>query len=99
MIQGVPQGSVRSPLLFNVYINDLFCLAESTNVYNFADNETFYECGKDLNSLLNKLEHDSYLAIEWFKNNSVKSNQDKCHLRISVRKYLDKNSKIKNLEK
>ena len=37
----------------------------------------------DLNSLIKRLEHDSFLAIEWFKNNNMKSNQDKCHLLVS----------------
>ena len=51
------------------YLNGLFYLAESNNVYDFADDTTFYSCDKDLNTLINKLEHDSYLAIEWFVNN------------------------------
>ena len=80
LIQGVPQGSVLGPLLFNIYLNDLFYLAESTSVCNFADDTTFYACDKDLNYLINRLENDSCLAIEWFENNSVKLNQDKCHL-------------------
>ena len=37
----------------------------------------------DLNSLIQRLEHDSFLAIEWFENNNMKLNQDKCHLLIS----------------
>ena len=38
-------------------------------------------------SLINRLEHDSYLATEWFENNSIKLNQDKCHLLVSGIKY------------
>ena len=31
----------------------------------------------------NRLEHDSYLAIEWFEGNYMKLNQDKCHFLVS----------------
>ena len=41
---------------------------------NFADDTTFYACDRDVNSLINKLEHDSYLATEWFENNYIKLN-------------------------
>ena len=52
LIQGVPQGSVLAALFVNIYLNDLFYLAESTNVCNFPDDSTFYACDKDLNSPL-----------------------------------------------
>ena len=85
--QGVPQGSVIGPLLFNIYLNDLFYIAESTNICNFADDTTLYACDEDVNSLINRLEHESYLAIEWFEINSMKLNQDKCHLLFSGFKF------------
>ena len=37
--------------------------------------------------MINRLEHDSLLAIEWFENNNMKLNQDKCHLIVYGYKY------------
>ena len=36
---------------------------------------------------MNRLEHDSCLAIEWFQNNSMKLNEDKCHLLVGGYKH------------
>ena len=54
---------------------------------NFADDTTFHACDKDLSSFINRLEHDSLLAIEWFENNHMKLNQEKCHLLVSGHKH------------
>ena len=43
-------------------------------VCNFADT-TFFACDKDLGFLINRLEHDSFLANNWFQNNYMKSNE------------------------
>ena len=40
-----------------------------------------------LGTLISRLEHDSHLAIEWFESNSMKLNQDKCHLLVSGYKH------------
>ena len=58
-----------------------------TQVCNFADHTTFYVCDKDLNILINRLEHNTALAAEWFENNFMKLHQDKCHLLVSGHKH------------
>ena len=42
MLLRVPHGFVLEPFLFNIYINDLFFLAENTNVCNYVGNTKFY---------------------------------------------------------
>ena len=58
-----------------------------TQVCNFAYETAVYVCDKDLNILINRLEHDTALAVEWFENNFMKINRDKCHLLVSGNKH------------
>ena len=86
LLQGVPQGSVLGPMLFNIYINDMFFALNEIDICNFADDTTPYVCDSNLKSVLEKLEHNSELAIAWFEMNYMKLNTDKCHLSISGNK-------------
>ena len=47
---------------------------------------TPYVCDSNLESVLERLEHNSELAIAWFEMNYMKLNTDKCHLLISGNK-------------
>ena len=87
LIKGVPQGPVLRPILFNPYLNDLFYIAEFTDVCNFANDTKIHACDNDLNNLIKRLEHDAFLAIEWFETDNMKLNKDKCHLLVSLHKY------------
>ena len=39
---GTPQGSILCPLLFNIFINDIFMIIEQSDISNFADDNTLY---------------------------------------------------------
>ena len=79
---GVPQGSVLGPLLFNIYINDLF-LSEEFQMMNFADDCSPYEYSKSTDDVIQNLEDQTSLLIEWYKCNYLKPNPDKWHLILS----------------
>ena len=87
LILGVPQGSVLGPLLFNIYLNDLFFFLKDVGICNFADDTTRYISDESLENVLKSLEKSSMLAVRWFENNCMKLNTDKCRLIVSGYKH------------
>ena len=87
LLERVPQGSILVPILFNIYLNDLFFILKECNVCNYADDTTPYVCDNDTKNLFLRLEHDSALVIEWFQYNYMKLNAEKCHLIVSGHKH------------
>ena len=84
--RGVPQGSILSPLLFDVFINDIFMFIEITEVCNFADDDTIYDCCKDLSNILENLKHDMKIVLKWFRINSLQANPSKFQFMILGKK-------------
>ena len=80
---GVPQGSILGPLLFNLYINDIFYFVNKCNIANYADDTTPYSEDTTIDALLNSLETDTDTLVKWFSDNYLQLNAKKCHLLVT----------------
>ena len=75
---GVPQGSILGPLLFNIFINDLFYIIQE--ISNFADDITLFSTGTSIDDVNRSLLDLLHILLEWFRYNSMVANPSKFQL-------------------
>ena len=75
--RGIPQGSILGPLLFNIFINDMFMIIEQSDICNFADDNTLYSCGERLTEIKENLVSDTKSILNWFRLNSLQASPGK----------------------
>ena len=79
---GYPQGSVLGPLLFNIFINDIFFLLNETEICNYADDTAIYCSHQEIQEVTIRLENDTARLSTWFAGNFMKLNEKRCHLLV-----------------
>ena len=62
IISGVPLG----PVFFNLSINNLIFFIEKASMHNFADDNTLSAWRETVSKLIDTLESESNIVIDWF---------------------------------
>ena len=88
ILYGVPQGFILGPLLFNIYISDMFYDSDKCDIASYTDDNTPYISDFNLEEVIQKLELTTNNLFEWLKNNHMKANADKCHLLVTRDTYV-----------
>ena len=78
VLSGVPQGSILGPLLFVIFINDIFtCISEGTNIALYADDTKIW---RQINSYNDHfiLRSDIDRLHKWSVKNKMAFHPSKC---------------------
>ena len=79
---GLPQGSVSSPYLFSVYVNDMCKSSDKLDFIHFADDTTVFMSGNDLPRLCVEVSEELGKVREWLNCKRLFLNIDKTSFMI-----------------
>ena len=83
ILSGVPQGSILGPLVFNIFMFSMFLILKGTYFTGYADDNTPFVVRYNITDVIKALEELGESLVNWFTNNEMKLNTDKCHLLLN----------------
>ena len=86
---GVPQGSILGPLLFLIYVNDMYLSVPKLNAVMFADDTNLFISGADYKTLFKIMNEQLSLIETWFAANKLSLNTDKTKYTLFCSKSME----------
>ena len=80
---GVAQRYILDPILFNIFLCNLFTFIKNKNVASSADDTTPDEIGGNSAYVIHNFEVLGNIHLNWFNNNSMKANPGRYRLPLS----------------
>ena len=84
ILSRVPQGSILGPILFDIFLSGLFLVVKDVSFTIYADHNTIYQSGRNIDDIINDLQLSAEKRFRWFSDNPMKGNTGKCHLIMST---------------
>ena len=75
MYKGVPQGSILGPLIFNIFMTNLFYFVKQGNLFNYADDNSVSVNHMELHVESRVLQAE--VTVKWFSKNAMQANPAK----------------------
>ena len=86
IIKGVPQGSIMGPIIFNLFINDIFSTIKDGLLFNYADDNSILVQAQKKEDVIKKLENNAEVIIDWCSRNQMAANPSKFQAMIAEEK-------------
>ena len=82
IIASVPKGSRLVPLLFNIFLNDIFFFLQEASLGNYVDDSILQVYNKNLETVISNLRQEFSILSNWFYDNCMLLDPGKWHFML-----------------